>query len=498
MVKSKAKSRRKQLEDLRCYLEVSEKLEDDLVAVDEARMSGTCRWFSAKENYIKCSGSSPEAPHILWVHGRPAAGKSVLAGYVIRQLQERNANCSYFFFKHGDKSKSRLAACFRSLAFQMACSNSQIREVLLEMLYDGTRLEIDNERTLWQRLFLSGILQTSFHRYYWVIDALDECTNFASLFASTLLKLDGSTPLRMLITSRSTADLEKRFSTLDPRWVLSERIATRDTLPDIERLVEASAESVLVKDDRDRAVLVEKILRKAEGCFLWTVLVLRELSASYGEEEINQALEDMPRDMEPLYRRTLESMTLAAGGRKLTKAILTWATCATRPLTTKELEGALRLDIKDNFPKIEECILAVCGHLVTVDRFGRVQMVHETAREFLLSDLLDSEFAINKKEAHTRIARACLTYLSGEELKPPRTGRRFSTMNAVCKRAEFSTYACSEFSYHLAKADPLANDIWVLVNKFLQSNVLSWIEIVAETRNFNPLIRAAKHPQGLS
>lgn len=463
------------------------------MAVEEARMSGTCGWFSAKENYIKWSDSSSEAPHILWVNGRPAAGKSVLAGYVIRQLQERNVDCSYFFFKHGDKSKSRLACCLRSLAFQMACSNSQVREVLLGMLNDGIRLEIDNERTLWQKLFSSGILQIPSCRSYWVIDALDECINFAPLFGSTLARLNESSPLRILITSRSTAELEKRFSTLDPRWMFSETIAIQDTLPDIERLVEAGAESVLVKDDKDRAVIVEKILRKAEGCFLWTVLVLRELSASYGEEEINQALEDIPRDMEPLYRRTLDSMTSIASGRKLTKAILTWATCSTRPLTTKELEGALRLDINDNFPRIEECILAVCGHLVMVDRLGRVQMVHETAREFLLGDLLDSEFAIKKKEAHTRIARACLTYLTGEELKPPRTGRRVSTMNALGKRADFSIYACSEFSYHLAKADPLANDIWVLVNKFLQSNVLSWIEIVAETRNFNPLIRAAKH-----
>ena len=200
-------------------------------------MSGSCGWFSA----IKWSGSSPEAPHILWVNGRPAAGKSVLAGYVIRQLQERNADCSYFFFKHGDKSESRLGACFRSLAFQMACSNSQIREVLLEMFNDGISLEIDSERPLWQRLFSSGILQASLHRYYWIIDALDECINFASFFASTLAKLNGSSPLRILITSRSIAELEKRFLTLDPRWMLSETIATQDTLPDIERLVKASA-----------------------------------------------------------------------------------------------------------------------------------------------------------------------------------------------------------------------------------------------------------------
>ena len=200
----------------------------------------------------------------------------------------------------------------------------------------------------------------------------------------------------------------------------------------------------------------------------------------------------MPQDMIPLYQRTLELMTHAVGGKKLAKAILTWATCSTRPLTTMELTGALKLDVKDNFPKLEESILALCGHLVTVDKFGRVQMVHGTAREFLLNEDLTSEFAVDRTEAHTRIARTCLTYLTGEEMKPPRTSRGSSATDIARKRAAFSTYACGAFSYHLARADPLANDLMDLLDRFLKSNVLSWIEVIAQTHNLIPLIRAAK------
>lgn len=49
----------------------------------------------------------------------------------------------------------------------------------------------------------SGLASTvpSLHRYYCVIDALNECTNLASLFASTLAELNGSSPLCILITS---------------------------------------------------------------------------------------------------------------------------------------------------------------------------------------------------------------------------------------------------------------------------------------------------------
>lgn len=493
MLKSKEKLWHNQVKDLGNYLEVSEKLEDDLVAVEDARMFGTCEWFSAKESYLKWSGFTTEAPSVLWVTGRPAAGKSVLVGYTIGQLRKAKADCSYFFFKYGDKSKSRLSACLRSLAFQMACTNTQVRERLLAMQKDGIKFDNDNERTIWRRLFLGGIFQTLFPRHYWVIDALDECMKFTSFFDPMLANLDESIPLRILITSRETPELEKHFLSLGTHRVQQERISTADTMPDIQLLVETKAKSVPLKDDEDRATLVKTILGKSEGSFLWTVLVLSELSNSYGEEEINQALEDIPRDMKPLYQRTLEMMRRRTRGGKLTKAILTWATCATRPLTTKELDGALKLDVKESFPKLEESILALCGHLVAVDKFGKVQMVHGTAREFLLSDDLESEFAINKKEAHTRIARACLTYLTGEEMKPPRTSKRGSAMNTASKRAEFSNYACAAFSYHLAKADPLANDILVLADRFLKLNVMSWIEVIARTKNLAPLIRAAKN-----
>ena len=475
------------------YLQVSEKLEDDLVVNEDARMTGTCEWFSTKESYSKWSTFSPEAPSVLWITGRPAAGKSVLAGYTIGQLQERNAACSYYFFKYGDKSKSRLGACLRSLAFQMACTNAQVRETLLEMQKDDVRLDKDNERTLWQKLFLYGIFQTAIPKHYWVIDALDECANCGLLFDLMLAKLDLSIPLRILVTSRETPILASHILALGTHRVQHERISIGDTLPDIKLLVETKTKSVFLRDENDRAALVEKILAKSEGSFLWTVLVLDELSNSYGEAEINEALEGMPRDMEPLYHRTLHLMSQTPGGKKLAKAILTWTTCATRPLTTKELQCALVLDVKDTFPKLEESIQALCGHFVTVDKFGKVQMVHETAREFLLKDDLESEFAVNKTDAHTRIARACLTYLTGEEMRPPRNGRRGPNIDVDGKRAKFSVYACQSFSYHLARASPFANDVLFLVDKFLKFNVLAWIEFVARTHDLVALIRAAKN-----
>ncbi|KAF6235862.1 hypothetical protein HO173_006058 [Letharia columbiana] len=98
VLRSKERTRHMQIKDLEQYLQIPEKSADDLVASEDARMAGTCEWFSAKESYLRWSTFALEAPSVLWVTGKPAAGKSVLAGYAVGHLQNLNADCSYFFF----------------------------------------------------------------------------------------------------------------------------------------------------------------------------------------------------------------------------------------------------------------------------------------------------------------------------------------------------------------------------------------------------------------
>ncbi|PYH64510.1 NACHT and WD domain protein [Aspergillus vadensis CBS 113365] len=493
VVKLKTQQVRIQLQQLETYLGVHENVEDDLILLEDARMKGTCEWFGSKSSFLTWKSFENSSPIVFWVNGKPATGKSVLAGYVVSQLHKTRAGCSFYFFRHGDKSKSRLSGCLRSLALQMACTNAEVRNILLEMQSQGVRVDSEDERVLWRRLFQPGILRAIPEGHYWVIDALDECASLSLFFDAMLANLDESTRLRILVTSRATPGICRYFSSLGAHKVMSEQVSVSDTLPDIKLLVEARTGSLAVGGDRDRNNLVSKILDKSQGSFLWTALVLEELSNSHSEQEISQALQDMPRDMEQLYMRSLESMSQASQGKTLSKAVLIWTTCAARPLKITELEVALGLDVNDHFPRLEESVLSLCGQFVTIDKLGKVQMAHETAREFLLNANLKSEYAIRKEEAHTRIARTCLTYLTDDEMKPPRTSRRGATAFSSRKRSNFCAYACSEFSFHLSKSSPLATDVFHLLVKFLKANILSWIEMVAQTEDFNLIIRAAKY-----
>lgn len=491
--KQNREQNREKNRDLKKYLGVAEILDDDLASVSEARIRGSCEWILNKDSYIKWRDGQFGDSRMLWIKGKPAAGKSVLAGYVIDQLEKSGSSYSYFFFKHSVKSKSSLDRCFRKLAFQMALSDPEACEAVLTMQADGVSLDNVDERTLWRILFVQGIFQTSMSRHYWVLDALDECSNHLDLFHAMLLNIGEDIPLRILFTSRDTVHFDQGLSTASSYPIQLLTISTRDTESDIRLLIERRAQSLAAASPEERVALAEKIIKRSKGSFLWTILVLKELLSCHSKKAIDQVLKDIPRGMEPLYKRILDSMSQANHGKKLAKTILMWVVCAVRPMTISELDGALTLETDDSFPRLKESVSALCGQLVVTDKHGNVKMVHETAREFLLTDEFESEFSINQTEAHTRMAQTCLTYLSGDEMKPPRSNKRRSSVALQNKRQEFATYACTSFSYHLSRADPSTGNTFQLVERFLKLNVLTWIAIIAESQTLNHLTRASKH-----
>ncbi len=270
-----------QLGELRNDLAAHLSVEEDLNNLNDARLPGTCEWVLSKRGFLDWRDSNSISPPILWLAGKPASGKSTLAGYIVEHLRDLTDNCSYFFFKHSDKSKQRLAACLRSIAFQMARGSAQIRQKILQLRKDGVQLDSDNPRAIWRSVFLSGIFQVTFPRHYWVIDGLDECLDIESFFEPMLGKLSSEIPLCILITSRETAELKSHFLELGRDRVTTEAIVIGDTQLDIRLLVETKAKALPVRDSNQRASLITKILEKSMGSFLWTSLVLKELIGTY-------------------------------------------------------------------------------------------------------------------------------------------------------------------------------------------------------------------------
>ncbi|KAH8810734.1 NACHT and WD domain protein [Xylogone sp. PMI_703] len=467
----KGEEQQKQLRVLERYLGVQGQPEDDLAAYEEGRLEGSCEWLTTSKSFCDWrDGSIPSK--VFWVNGQPGSQK------------------------HGDELSSTCESCLRSLAFQMALMDSNAREHILEMHQNEIHLDRDEPRTLWWKLFVNGIFRVSFQRtQYWIIDGLDECSNHSALFP-LLANLDSRVPVLIFVTSRTTPIIQKGFSQL--RGVTIATASSEITISDIELYVTKKVEELHIDRTEYRRKMTSTIIEKSEGCFLWVALVLEELENAFTESDIELILKEIPVGMDPLYERALEGMSQVSRGKQLAKAILMWATCATRPLTLEELEAALQIQMKgEAIFGLEKFISSACGHLVYLDRFKKLRMIHHTAKEFLLRHDLDSEFGIRSRDTNSELANTCLHYLICDQMKVPRNRKLIAPIEQrIKKRSPFAEYACNSFSDHLRKADATNDRYMILLDEFFRSNVLSWIEAIAARGTLSPLILTADNLQG--
>ena len=331
---------------------------------------------------------------------------------------------------------------------------------------------------------------------YWVLDALDECSGFESLFP-VMASIERHTRIRILITSRKLPEIAEKFAELrrNPNAsiaVFADEISLENTKTDIRLYLEENRHKFHVGDEKQKDAFRDRLLDKSEGCFLWAHTVLVELASAWSVSQIQRILAEVPQGMDPLYSRALAVMSSRPKpSRDLARAILTWIVCSIRPLTVAELSEAMKLDLDDEIPELEGDISSLCAQLVHVDGTGRVMMVHLTARSFLTNDELQSEFRIDERLGHVHLATICLKFLCSEEMKPPRSWRVMRKQPQPRTRPLLAGYACVEFGEHLRRTASPDTTLSRLLDSFLRANVLSWIEYVAEAGNLTVLVRTA-------
>ena len=331
---------------------------------------------------------------------------------------------------------------------------------------------------------------------YWVIDAIDECSKYQELFA--LIKgIQLSFPLRIFITSRKIPELQRIHRSLEASVAITcIEVPAEDSTGDIDCYIQERVKNLandLVGSKKD---IAETILRRSSTCFLWVRLVLDELEKVYTTESITQILRSIPEGMVPYYERTVRTMAENTLEKHVARAVLVWVVASSRNLYVPELSNALKLDIDTVLPSAKSAVEGLCGQLIFVDRqSGMVRLVHATVREFLLSKSA-GEFYISKLRAHERIALTCLKLLSSGEMKPPRSQRMLSQARKNLELSSLMDYAVTQFSEHVYSASAETDEILLALDLFLKTNILSWIERVAQMGDLYPLIRVSKNLKG--
>jgi WD40 repeat protein len=265
------------------------------------------------------------------------------------------------------------------------------------------------------------------------------------------------------------------------------QITAEDSIRDIRLYLETHADDLPAEDEVTRKGLVEKMVRKSAGCFLWTVLVMRQLQEIYTSDEIDEVLQEVPEEMDELYRRNLQIMESRPRTKKLAQTVLIWTLCATRALTLDELKDAIRLDVGIVVVRdLERSISTLCSQFLFVDKQNKIQIVHETARTFLLNPDLKSEFRVQMPLGNVQLGLTCLRCLTSDDMAV-RINRGGSKIHALAE------YASLSFSEHLVHSTSSSDALFLALMEFLQKNVLVWIERMARENNLGYLMKTAMH-----
>ncbi|KAL2221578.1 hypothetical protein M432DRAFT_587555 [Thermoascus aurantiacus ATCC 26904] len=471
-----------ELRKLGTFLGITDAPVDDCESLSARRMEGSCEWFLKIPLVTNWISGSDQQSRVLLCTGRPGAGKSVLASFVINYLKEHDLPCSYFFFQYGDQLKKSLSTLLKSLSYQIANHLPMFRKSLLHMLDSGFNIQRAESRLIWQKVFTNNLFKIDHNQpVFCVVDALDECEQAKSLVRLLADLPAAKMPIRLLLVSRPTQLLSLEFEKIRDS-VRLDLFSMDNSDSDIQRYVNEEMKTMR-GDPTFKERMKTRILEKAEGNFLWVSLVLEEILQCHTQDAVEEAINEVPADLEELYQRMDATLakSLRRGDQEMAKTIFIWATCSKRPLSFEELSRALQpeysymLDLKSTISRL-------CGDFIVVGKTG-VSMVHSTAREYLTKKE-DLHFFVSPHKAHNFIFRKCVSSL----LDIPRSHVDKALTDP------FLRYAAMSWPYHLKESSTLSNEesLMLLSEFFHGGSGLTWIYILSAAGELRIVVQAAK------
>jgi ankyrin repeat protein len=400
------------------------------------RQEGTGQWLLESVEFQAWVKSDQQ---VLFCPGIPGAGKTILTSIVVDYLytkfqEDMDIGIAYLYCDFRQQDRQKVERLLASLLKQLAQGLPYLPESV-KSLYDSHK----DKRTQPTFNEISGALQSVsalYSRIFIAIDALDECQasdGCRTRLLTEIFAFQEKSRTNIFTTSRFIPEISEHFKD-------SIQLEIRANDHDVQRYLEGHMSQlprcVLSSSELQDEIKAE-IIRAVDGMyvnsyalrivlityrFLLALLHFNSLKGKTSARAIRTALKKLPTGSEAYddaYNDALERIEgQLADKKRLAKKVLSWITCAKRPLTTFELEHALAVELresqfdKENLSPIED-VVSVCAGLVTVDRESSIiRLVHYTTQEYF-------ERTQNRwfPDAETDIATICVTYLLFDEFK---------------------------------------------------------------------------------
>lgn len=423
----------------------------------------------------------------LWIHSRPAAGKTYLAKYIISCVPAeegvRVVNC---FLDGRLKERSSCDAIFRSTIHQLATIHPSIwNDPVLWGKHSLSSKEVDKPgvrradgtaaswtrkelRSLWKDMVAPAA--TNNNGLIIIIDGFDDIPandqeDFLHCLEECEKELSGGVrpDLRILVLSRWCLSLGNR-----PRGFVAYEIGEQDNFQDIYRTMEIELSrfaGVAQYSDDFQKVVCDKVARGANGIYLWATVVMAHIGIEMpGERQLQEQLDELPKRLAELFDSILGKIISSRGDSAgpIVRRVLLWVVYGLEPLELQELNLGLTLaklwGKAPNKPidtKLLEkhmirpeifkaSLITLCGQLLSFSSSNHVNPVHRTLTQYLTTPpdtYKDDEhegwvvpnhddFYVDEHKAHASLGNMCAAYLimpsfadAGERYQPTDDGR---------------------------------------------------------------------------
>ncbi|KAF7533510.1 hypothetical protein G7054_g7020 [Neopestalotiopsis clavispora] len=341
-----------------------------------------------------------EADSKIWLSGIPGAGKTVLAGAVIREALQQAATGSkvgvaFFFCDYKNPATWDITNILGAIATQLAWQNESAFAKLKDY-HDkikprlGTQLRPDSEDL--HEVISEG--SEAFAKVFLVIDGLDECGDNAETVSNALLDLTQDIPnLSSAFFSRDEAGI---------RDILQDhfdQVSIAAHSEDISLYVGAELEKRVEKghlrifDTTLKDEILSRLTSGAQGMFRWVACQLDALGECVTDADRRAALYELPKTLPQTYERILGRVNQKRHSvQRLVRLTLHFLALQNRLFRLSAAQLCLAVSIPEQWGKqwddsllvTEQEITRACSSFLRKSADGQYfEFAHFSVREYL-------------------------------------------------------------------------------------------------------------------
>lgn len=403
-------------------------------AIDPAH-GQTCQWIFEHEQYMRWCDQSARSSHhgFFWIKGKPGSGKSTLMRCILEHLQNHRDKGNYTIFSHffnarGHPLERTIEGLYRSLLYQVFEQLPQLAATIRLPSHPsgGQNWEVAIVRDL----FRQAVAKLCGQNVMLVIDALDEGDEDE---IRDMVYLIGS--LAQSVATLNVCFASRHYPSITIQFC--EELPLEVSHHHDQDILQYVLQQLRSRTERERTDLVHQILRKAQGVFLWTVLVVRILNKQF-DRGLSQSrrllsIDTMPDALDTLY----DSIVFNGEQDAYLLPTLLWILAGRNGMTIRQLYAGILLGAEgpllsfndtstvDRAAMVEFIIQSSRGLVEAVDGTSEnsehelgsnpFQLIHETVRQHILAGKLgrlNPDLSCNvEANSHAILGQWCVDYM---------------------------------------------------------------------------------------